>query len=285
MSLALPVIGVCATPSLGEEALAAGAAEWHPEDADPTVLLESIHLMANLRMVRSQPGRSASHRSTPPRPDGSLSPQGSSPMPTGAPGPPAPGELEAEHQRVALVGGSTGAPGAVLDLLGAIDVPLAAPLVFVQHMPADYSATFVDWLRATAQRDAELVRSGTALQAGLIHVVPADHHATLDARGRFLLHPAGAQGPVPSIDRLFQSVAERHRWDRFAVLLTGMGRDGAEGLLALRRSGARTFAQDEASSTVFGMPQAAAKLGAAQALLAPDAIGRRLADWLSLANV
>ncbi|NCQ61090.1 MAG: chemotaxis protein CheB [Myxococcales bacterium] len=148
-------------------------------------------------------------------------------------------------------------------------------------MPHDYSEAFVRWLENRTGRVAKLVLIGQPLERGVIHVAPANHHTTLAVDGTFRPERAHGPGAGPPVDRLFHSLSQLPAYLCLAVLLAGMGRDGGDGLLSLRNSGARTLAQDERSSAVFGMPQAAAELGAAEALLPPHQLGLTLSHWLS----
>ncbi|MDF1565439.1 MAG: chemotaxis protein CheB [Deltaproteobacteria bacterium] len=270
----LPIVAVCTDSRLGMRALSCGALEWVEGHRGREKILESIRLMASIRTIRHARKRAApppeeeptSGRRRPdyPRPSGPLRPEV-----TGQSLP-----------RVVAIGGSTGAPVALLELLGALASPVPAPVIIAQHMPHDYSEAFAHWLANTTGRQVKLAQAGHPLERGMIHVAPANHHTTLLPEGIFRLERAQGTGAAPSIDRLFRSLTGLTGMQRFAVLLTGMGRDGADGLLALRQSGARTLAQDEKSCAVFGMPLAAAELGAAEALLSPAEIGLTLAEWL-----
>ncbi|MBF0169898.1 MAG: chemotaxis protein CheB, partial [Nitrospinae bacterium] len=115
------------------------------------------------------------------------------------------------------------------------------------------------------------------LAPGTVYVAPAGFQMTLAARGILSLRPADAgAGYSPSVTLLFESVARAYGPDAVGILLTGMGEDGAVGLLAMRERGATTICQDEESSIVYGMPQAAIRLGAAMKILSPPMIGREL---------
>lgn len=204
--------------------------------------------------------------------------------------PPSPSEpLLAEGppvQRKALsylaLGASTGGPEALRVLLGDLKPDLRIPVLVVQHMSEEFLGGFSDWLMGAVGMAVRLATEGMHPAPGTIHLAPAGVHLELDPDGALRLHPPGQGGVhVPSIDRLFQSLADHHAPRTGAILLTGMGRDGAAGLLALRTQGARTAVQDEGSSVVFGMPKAAADLGAAEAVLPLRDLPGQVRRWLA----
>ncbi len=169
-------------------------------------------------------------------------------------------------RRLVVVGASTGGTEALHELLGAL--PTTCPgLVIVQHMPAVFTERFAQRLDETCDLEVREARDGDEVLPGLALLAPGGRHVVLRrqaGRLRVALH----DGPPvnrhrPSVDVLFHSAAEVAGPETAGVLLTGMGADGAEGLLALRRAGALTLAQDEASCVVFGMPREAVRRDAA----------------------
>jgi two-component system chemotaxis response regulator CheB len=172
--------------------------------------------------------------------------------------------------RVVAVGASTGGPEALHALLGAMpaDCP---PILVAQHMPAAFTPAFAARLHAESAIDVREAADGDEVRPGLALLAPGDAHMRLRREGRRLVVRLARSGRIngvqPSVDELFHSVAGAVGEDGVGVLLTGMGADGAEGLLAMRSRGARTIAQDEASSVVWGMPGAAVALGAAADVL------------------
>jgi two-component system chemotaxis response regulator CheB len=188
---------------------------------------------------------------------------------------PPPTPVHGVPQSAALIalGASTGGPPCIRTILTALDPALAPPILVVQHMAREFVPGFVAWLRDTLPLPVELAREGALVEAGHVYVAPGDRHLQIDAAG--ILHEDA--GPAlhhqrPAVDVLFRSVAEQHGPRALGVLLTGMGEDGARGLLALREAGAFTIAQDEASSVVFGMPAAASALEAAVVTANPTGI-------------
>jgi len=172
---------------------------------------------------------------------------------------------------VVAIGASTGGVNA----LGAV-VPLfpasCPPVVIVQHMPAVFTRLFAESLDKTSQAEVREARDGDGLAPGLVLVAPGDLQLRVVREGAGLYRVRCVPGPKvsghrPSVDVLFGSVAEAAGQRAAGLLLTGMGRDGADGLLAMRRAGARCLAQDEESSVVFGMPKEAWINGAAERLV------------------
>jgi two-component system chemotaxis response regulator CheB len=178
-----------------------------------------------------------------------------------------------------VVGASTGGPGAVVELLRALPANFTVPVLLVQHISPAFAATFVDWLSDQAGRPVRCAADGepVAGTAGRVTMAPPERH--LLVRGGRLILSSGPERHScrPSVDNLFESVALDYAGAAMGCLLTGMGRDGAAGLRAMRTAGALTFAQDEASCVVYGMPREAVLLDAAVEVLPPREIGQRLA--------
>lgn len=164
---------------------------------------------------------------------------------------------------VLAVGASTGGPPALATLLaGLAGVPV--PVLVVQHIAPDFLPALAAWLSGTGPLRVSVAEEGEALRPGEVHLAPGGRHLRLVPGGRLTLTSVPAGLHVPSVDVLFSSVAACPDVHGVGVLLTGMGRDGAQGLLELRAAGGRTLVQDEATSTVFGMPRAGLELGAAE---------------------
>ncbi|WP_256081978.1 chemotaxis-specific protein-glutamate methyltransferase CheB [Massilia sp. YIM B04103] len=179
--------------------------------------------------------------------------------------------------RLVALGASTGGPRALVEVLGALPVDFPLPLLIVIHIAEPFGSAFAEWLNDHCALGVRLARHGEELPTRGVLLAPPDQH--LQLRGRQLVCE---QGPArqfcrPSVDVLFESLAQECGSAAVAVLLTGMGQDGARGMLALRTAGALTIAQDETSCVVYGMPREAAQLGAAQRILPLDEIGPALA--------
>jgi two-component system chemotaxis response regulator CheB len=182
------------------------------------------------------------------------------------------------------IAGSTGGPAAIASVLKGLGPEFAAPILVVQHMAGEFLEGFAAWLGQVCALPAHLARDGETPGAGAVHVAPSGHHL-LVAKGTLrLVRDESCRGHVPSADRLFRSLAATSASRTIGVLLTGMGNDGAAGLLALRGAGAHTIAQDRTTSAVYGMPGAAVALGAASEELPVDAIGARLRDLVAGVN-
>ncbi|HXG02809.1 MAG TPA: chemotaxis response regulator protein-glutamate methylesterase [Candidatus Binatia bacterium] len=176
---------------------------------------------------------------------------------------------------VVVIGASTGGTEALREVLVALP-PSTPGIVIVQHMPEGFTAAFARRLDSlTAVRVAEAA-DGDRVLSGHVLLAPGNRHVRL-VRDGAAVRVAVVDGPPvnqhrPSVDVLFESAAAVLGPSVVGVLLTGMGRDGAQGLLALRRAGARTIAQDEATSVVWGMPREAIALGAAERVLPLDRV-------------
>jgi chemotaxis response regulator CheB len=183
----------------------------------------------------------------------------------------------AERTPLVVVGASTGGPEAVATVLAAFPRDFAGGIVVVQHLDEQFTGNLLEiWTRA-ARLPVRPVAEGEFPPSGAIVVTGCDDDLVMRADGR-LAYRAPAPGLFyhPSVDVFFASVAAHWPAAGVAALLTGIGRDGAQGLLALRKAGWHTVAQDEASSAVYGMPKAAAEAGAARQVLDVAAIGPAL---------
>ena len=189
--------------------------------------------------------------------------------------------------KLVAVGASTGGPQALLALLGQLPGDLCQAVLVVQHMAEGFIPGLASWLDGLVALPVVVGASGNRLAPGTITIAPSGGNLLVqDERLRVLcVPPEPGQFHVPGIDASFASIARALGPDAVGVLLTGMGRDGAAGLLAMRERGALTLGQDEASSTVYGMPAAAFALGAVERQLPLDriapavlsALGRTLA--------
>lgn len=205
-------------------------------------------------------------------------PQPEEPAVTGAASTSTGAWLETTHKVVAI-GASTGGTQAIEKIIRAL--PAATPgMVIVQHMPKDFTRGFAERLNSVGLLTVREARDGETVVPGLVLVAPGDLHMVLERSGaQYIVRIK--DGPKvyyqrPSVDVLFYSVARNAARNAVGVILTGMGGDGARGLLAMREAGARTIAQDEASCVVFGMPKEAIHMGAAEKVLAADQIPRAI---------
>jgi two-component system chemotaxis response regulator CheB len=183
---------------------------------------------------------------------------------------------------VVAFGASTGGPAAIVKVLRGLPKELRVPVLFVLHIDEPFGAAFAEWLENQTPHRVAYARDGEYLDSlrGQVIMAPPGRHMTVaSARVRLSTDPP-RHSCRPSVDVLFESLALERGAQVLACLLTGMGRDGAAGLLAIRRAGGFTLAQDESTSVVYGMPREAALLGAAQVVLPLDQIGPEIAQLL-----
>ncbi len=208
------------------------------------------------------------------------------PAPAEAPPAPPPSLPRAEVQpRALLIGASTGGPRAVAQLLEeAGKAGARVPVLIAQHMPPVFTASFAEQLQARTGRPAREAQDGEHPVPGSIYVAPGGRHMRLDkSAGQVRIH-LDDSAPIkfcrPSVDALFTDAALVYGASALAVILTGMGNDGLDGVRLLRRAGAMVLAQDKASSVVWGMPGAVAREGLASEVLGIDQMGAAVADLL-----
>jgi two-component system chemotaxis response regulator CheB len=163
---------------------------------------------------------------------------------------------------------STGGPAALSEILRRLPVDVGLPIVIIQHIAADFLPSLVEWLSGVTLLAVKIAEEGEQPQVGTVYFAPGDRHLALTAERRFTSDVQRNTRHVPSGDVLLESVARHYGEQAIGVILTGMGRDGARGLLSMHHAGAVTIAQDEASSVVYGMPCEAVNLNAAQHVLA-----------------
>jgi two-component system chemotaxis response regulator CheB len=180
---------------------------------------------------------------------------------------------------VVAIGASAGGPSALATVLSGLE-GLRASVLVVQHLHADFVGGLVSWMAGVSALPVELALNGARLQPGVVYIAPGGTHLKLGTGHQIEL--AGGLPSVhrPSVDVMFSSVAQRAEGPKVGVLLTGMGKDGAAGLLELRERQALTIAQDEATSAVFGMPQAAQRLDAATQILPLGEIAAAVKRWV-----
>jgi two-component system chemotaxis response regulator CheB len=185
---------------------------------------------------------------------------------------------------IIAVGASTGGPGALVSVLGALPPGFPIPLIFVLHLDEVFGTAFAEWLDAQTHHRVAFAREGepVASYAGRVAMAPPGRHLVVRARRLCLTSDPPRHSCRPSIDALFETVATHYGPSAAGCLMTGMGRDGAAGLLEIRKAGGLALAQDEATSVVYGMPREAVLLGAVERVLPLDGIGRALAALASV---
>jgi len=186
-------------------------------------------------------------------------------------------------QRLVAIGASAGGPAALEVLLKGLPAGFPAAVVLVQHVDAVFAAGMAQWLGRESALPVRLARGGEPPQAGVVLLAGTNQHIRLLKNGHLAYTPASNNYTpyCPSIDVFFESVATCWGGEAVGVLLTGMGRDGAQGLKLMRERGFLTIAQDQQSSAVYGMPKAAAALGAAVEIRALHEIAPRLLEFFA----
>lgn len=187
--------------------------------------------------------------------------------------------LAARAEKLVVIGSSAGGPSALTTILAALPPDLPASVVIVQHVDKQFAEGLTAWFATHTKLQVRVAAEGDRLQPGTVYLAGRDRHLVMFSPTQL----GYASQPVdtsycPSVDVFFRSVAKQWRGKAVGVLLTGMGRDGAEGLKALRDAGHHTIAQDKITSAVYGMPKAAAELNAARDILALDKIAARLTN-------
>ncbi|MBS2024385.1 MAG: chemotaxis-specific protein-glutamate methyltransferase CheB [Deltaproteobacteria bacterium] len=268
-----PILVVSASVNRGElfktyEALSAGAVDVLDKpradgdtDAWARRFLSTVKLVARIRVITHPRARLLPLSSTMPMPLGEVSPPHAS-------------------TRLIAIGASTGGPGAVVEILRSLPETFDVPILLVVHIGQPFADAFAEWLDGQSSipvryaKDAEICpTSGTRI----VLMAPPERHLVVRGGRLHLTRDPERHSCRPSIDVLFESIAREVGSGAAACLLTGMGRDGASGLLDVRRAGGRTVAQDEETSVVFGMPREAILLGAAERILPIGHIAPHLA--------
>lgn len=187
-----------------------------------------------------------------------------------------------QENRLVAIGASAGGPAALAKLLSSLPQNFPAALVVVQHVDEQFAAGMADWLSQQSGLSVQLAKEGDRPAVGTVLLAGTNDHLKLKAANRlgYTREPSDYVYR-PSVDVFFHSICRLWPGEAVGVLLTGMGRDGAMGLKALRNKGCHTIAQDRASSAVYGMPKAAAMVGAAVDILALEQIAPKLVSIFS----
>ena len=269
-----PILIVSSSTNRGElfqtyEALAAGAVDVlekptadAPDGSWEKKFLSTLKLVSRIRVITHLRGRQASRRTSDLRAT------------------PALGIAPRERAYAVVgVGASTGGPGALVEVLRPLPAAFALPILLVLHIGEPFGRSFAEWLQSQIGRPVAYAEDGESVHAarGRVLMAPPDQHLVVRG-GRACLTVAPERHSCrPSVDVLFESLARELGSSVAACLLTGMGRDGAGGMLDIHRAGGLTIAQDEATCVVYGMPREAVLMGAATQVLALGEIGPALA--------
>jgi two-component system, chemotaxis family, protein-glutamate methylesterase/glutaminase len=271
-----PILVVSASTNRGElfkiyEALAAGAVDvlekptgTEVEGAWEQRFLSTVKLVARIRVITHPRARLAGLRKPAPE---------VVPASIGARRP-------AQKHDLVAIGASTGGPAAIVEILRGLPAEFQLPILLVLHINEPFGTAFADWLDGQTSRRVACPKDGAPLASavGRVMVAPGGRHLVVRDGRLHLTTDLERHSCRPSVDVLFESVAREHGASAAACLLTGMGKDGALGLLKIRQAGGTTIAQDETSSVIYGMPREAAMLGAAMHVLRLGEIAPRLAS-------
>jgi two-component system, chemotaxis family, protein-glutamate methylesterase/glutaminase len=271
-----PILVVSASINRGEvfrtyDALAAGAVDVlekpigiEPDGSWEVRLVSMVKLVARIRVITHLRGRLREPRSP-------SAGSAATSLSACEPG---------RRCEVVAIGASTGGPSAIVEILRSLPGWFRLPILIILHIAEPFGAAFADWLDAQTGRRVAYPEDGDSLAAaaGRVIMAPVGRHLVVrNGRLRLTLQPE-RHSCRPSVDVLFESVAHEYGPSATACLLTGMGKDGAVGLLKIREAGGMTIAQDEATSVIYGMPREAVLLGAATRVLRLDQIGPFLAS-------
>lgn len=238
-------------------------------------LCDQLVRMSMIKVVRQNARRDLAFGSANPAAGAAAA----SPAPQGAAGqvpPVQPQPVPANRMAALGVVASTGGPSALVTLLTGLGREFPLPVLLVQHIVGSFLPGFTEWLASSTPFQVRIATEGEVPQRGSVYVAPVEHHLTLSG-GRLRLSksaPVGGQRPSGTV--LLKSMADDLGPRSIGVLLTGMGSDGAEGLLAMHHAGAQTLAEDESTAVVYGMPAAAVKLGAVRTALPLPLIAPRV---------
>lgn len=180
--------------------------------------------------------------------------------------------------RVVAIGASTGGPRTVQAILSALPSDFPCPILVVQHISLGFTRGFAGWLQRESSLDVKVVERSERLAKGFVYLAADGNHLEVRGGMAVLTQAPPVNACRPSVDVLFSSLAREYGQYAVAVLLTGMGRDGAQGASAVRAAGGEVIVQDEDSSVVFGMPKAAIELGAASRVVPARLIPLALAE-------
>jgi two-component system chemotaxis response regulator CheB len=184
-----------------------------------------------------------------------------------------------KNYAVVVIGTSTGGPVALQNVLTALPANFPLPIVLVQHMPATFTAAFAERLNNQCKITVKEALDGDTLRPGVALLAPGGKQLMISQGGKVKVLPGDERlNYKPCVDVTFASAANVYRNQVLAVVLTGMGADGCEGARLLKQGGSTVWAQDEASSVIYGMPMAVAKANLAEEILPLSQIGPRLAE-------
>lgn len=267
------IVVVSATPSVYDaaksfEALEAGALavlRTPPGPGDPRhqelsdKLRQTVRLMSEVQVVRRWPRKQERANR-----DGESGPG------------------EVKQCKLVVIGSSTGGPLALRNFLGQLARPVVVPIIVVQHMANGFIGGFIEWLQRSIDLHICRAKHGEKLAPGVVYVAGEDECVCVTSRGTLEVIDACPRHQArPSVSHLFETVAEHYKGAAIAVLLSGMGRDGSVEMKRIQESGSVTMVQDEATSTIFGMPGSAIALGGVDVVDSPERLAARVNEALA----
>ncbi len=229
-------------------------------------LIKSLNTVAGLKLIRHTGSRSLQQKTAALKADRHF--------------------INKDNYKLVAMGCSAGGPHALLTLLGDLPRDFPLPIVIVQHIHDGFLGGLVSWLQASVKLPLKIAKDGELLRAGNIYFAPDESHLLITRRpDNGLVAELGKLPPrngfQPSVSVLFESIAQNCGHKTIGGILTGMGNDGGDGLLAMRKGNARTFVQDADSALVYGMPSHALKLGAVEKVVELDEMATYLCSLLS----
>jgi two-component system chemotaxis response regulator CheB len=276
--------------------LGAGALEVveKPRGSDPQALehaardlVRRVKILSRVKVVTHLRGRRRALNDGSPSPPASLDhqalPPAARPHPAITPAsiPASANASDASLCPVVVIGASTGGPRIIHQIIAGLPRSFPAAVLIVQHIAEGFSEGMAEWLASAGTLPVRIAQEGAPVRPGKALIAPDRRNLLVTPRGTIHLSEALLLMQRPSIDITMQAIADVYGSRAIGVLLTGMGRDGAYGMLSLYRRNAYTIAQDEASCAIFGMPRAAIQLGAVQEVLPPTAIAPRLVELVA----
>lgn len=236
-----------------------------PEAHSPEIsrkLVQKIKIIAGVKVFRKTPPLTTARAAAPPLPK--------------------PFVLKSKAPlRLVVIGTSTGGPPALRTILSGLPASFSLPIVCVQHISEGFLPGLLEWLTSECRLQVRVARAGESPLPGIIYFPPEQTHLLFDRQGRFITsQEPPVDGHRPSVSLTMRSAAASYGPEVLGILLTGMGRDGAAGLLDIARAGGITIAQDEASSVVFGMPKQAIELEAAMYVMSLDEVADTLRNGI-----
>lgn len=282
------------------DSLEAGAVDYLPKNFDEisrnalelkNKLAERINMVAKARKRSSASASAPAPRPAAPAPAPLKSTVREQPVretPVAAPAPqqktaepprPSASTRARKHYGLVAIGTSTGGPVALQQVLTALPANFPSPIVLIQHMPGTFTSAFAERLNSLCKIDVKEAVDGDSLRPGLALLAPGGKQLMISKGGKVKVLPGDERvNYKPCVDITFASAANVYRDQVLAIVLTGMGADGCEGARVLKQNGSSVWAQDEASSVIYGMPMAVAKANLTDEILALNAIGPRLAE-------